>query len=225
MTDDSSDVSSPQKLMEMLPSTIRNELMHRDLDSLIEVTMDIGRPATARFINSELPLSSQGVTSEDIAQAMSLVGSFDDDNRAGIDGTLHRISAIKSRSGKVVGLTCRVGRVIEGSSSMVEDLIRGGRNILLLGRPGVGKTTAIRDISFMLSSSLKKRTVIIDTSNEIGGDGDIPHRGIGDARRLQVPKPEQQHKTMTEGVENHFPQSIIIDGERGPLATQQTILL
>ena len=69
-------------------------------------------------------------------------------------------------------------------------------SLLFLGRPGVGKTTVIREMARVLSDELHKRVVIVDTSNEIGGDGDVPHPAIGGARRMQVPDPSQQHKVM-----------------------------
>eukprot|EP00798_Chlamydomonas_sp_ICE-L_P015281 gene15281-21364_t len=159
----------------------------------------------------DFKLTAEPVTQEDLDYAISQVGEFGGDNRAGIDRTLHRISCIRNRSGKVVGLTCRVGRAIWGSASMVHDLVLSGASILFLGRPGVGKTTAIREVSRTLGDDLLKRVVIVDTSNEIGGDGDIPHVGIGRARRMQVADPAQQHSVMIEAVENHMPEVVIID--------------
>ncbi|MEW5316833.1 MAG: hypothetical protein WDW38_008178 [Sanguina aurantia] len=186
-------------------------LEHPDMSQLIEVVMDLGRPPLARFPSGETQLSEVLVTSEDLAQAVAQVGTFDTDNRAGIDATLHRISCMRNRGGRVVGLTCRVGRAIQGSASLVEDLVRAGKSVLLLGRPGVGKTTAIREICRVLAGSCQKRVVIVDTSNEIAGDGDVPHPGIGEARRMQVPQPHLQHRLMIEAVENHMPECIVID--------------
>lgn len=145
-------------------------------------------------------------TRRPLSRASPQVGDFGGDNRAGIDATLHRISAMRNRSGRVVGLTCRVGRAVTGSAELVRDLICSGSSILFLGRPGVGKTTAIRELSRLCADELGKRVVIVDTSNEIGGDGDVPHSGIGRARRMQVPDPEQQHRVMIEAVENHMPE-------------------
>jgi len=139
------------------------------------------------------------------------VGAFGKDNRAGIERTLHRISAIRNRQGEVIGLTCRVGRAVFGTVDIVRDVIEQGKSILLLGRPGVGKTTLLREAARVLADEFKKRVVIVDTSNEIAGDGDIPHPGIGGARRMQVAVPDLQHAVMIEAVENHMPEVIVID--------------
>eukprot|EP00798_Chlamydomonas_sp_ICE-L_P019384 gene19384-26033_t len=218
---DSLNMQELLKLVSLLPESVRTPLEnHPQLSQLVEVVLDLGRPPFARFPNDEVKLSDDNITEEALAEAIAQVGDFDTDNRAGINSTLHRISCIRNRQGKVVGLTCRAGRSIEGSGalvedigsgSLVEDLVQEGKSILFLGRPGVGKTTAIREISRMLADELHKRTVIVDTSNEIGGDGDVPHSGIGDARRMQVPRPEVQHLVMIEAVENHMPQVIVID--------------
>ncbi|PSC75743.1 nucleic acid-binding [Micractinium conductrix] len=200
------------KLVGLLPPSVRGKLeQHPELPLLLEVVMDLGRPPLARFPSGDLRLAEGPVSPEDLQYAVDQVGNFGGDNRAGIDKTLHRISCIRNRAGRVVGLTCRVGRAIAGSAAMVADLARSGKSILLLGRPGVGKTTAIREISRLLADECQRRVVIVDTSNEIGGDGDIPHPGIGRARRMQVPHPEQQHRVMIEAVENHMPEVIVID--------------
>ncbi|KAF9674921.1 hypothetical protein SADUNF_Sadunf10G0177800 [Salix dunnii] len=148
---------------------------------------------------------------EDLKHAISKVGDFSDDNRSGIDSSLHRISAIRNRKMQIIGLTCRVGRAVSGSADIIRDLVEGGGSILVIGRPGVGKTTLIREIARMLADDQRKRVVIVDTSNEIGGDGDVPHAGIGRARRMQVPNVNMQHNVMIEAVENHMPETIIID--------------
>ncbi|KIZ04304.1 Uncharacterized protein MNEG_3650 [Monoraphidium neglectum] len=200
------------KLVHLLPESVRTALESHDrLYELLEVVMDLGRPPLARFPSGDLRLSDNLVTAEDLEQAVAKVGEFGGDNRAGIDATLHRISAMRNRSGRIVGLTCRVGRAITGSAELVRDLIVAGSSILFLGRPGVGKTTAIRELCRLCADELSKRVVIVDTSNEIGGDGDVPHAGIGRARRMQVADPEQQHRVMIEAVENHMPQVVVID--------------
>jgi stage III sporulation protein SpoIIIAA len=176
---------------------------------LLEIVMDLGRTPSARFTNGEIVLRETEVTSEEIEQVVDGIGDFDDDNRAGIARTLHRISGIRNRRDQVVGLTCRVGRAVYGTIDIIDDIIAEGQSILILGRPGVGKTTMLREMARVLAE--KKRVIIVDTSNEIGGDGDIPHPAVGRARRMQVPRPSHQHEIMIEAVENHNPEVIVID--------------
>ncbi|HEY9751227.1 MAG TPA: R3H domain-containing nucleic acid-binding protein [Allocoleopsis sp.] len=200
------------KLLDILPNEIRQRLeQHPDQESLVEVVMDIGRRPEARFPGKAEYLSETPVSQADLRYCIERVGDFGGDNRAGIERTLHRISAIRNRRGEVIGLTCRVGRAIFGTIGMIRDLVESGRSILMLGRPGVGKTTALREIARVLADELEKRVVIIDTSNEIAGDGDVPHPAIGRARRMQVARPELQHQVMIEAVENHMPEVIVID--------------
>jgi stage III sporulation protein SpoIIIAA len=182
-----------------------------DLSSLLEVIMDIGRRPVARFLEYEKELTENEITDADIEYVTSRISPFGDDNRSGITRTLHRISCIRNRQGHIVGLTCRIGRAIMGSAVIIEDLILSGKSILLLGRPGIGKTTILREASRVLSTIGGKRVVIVDTSNEIAGDGDIPHPAIGKARRMQVSVTSQQHAVMIEAVENHMPEVIVID--------------
>ena len=199
-------------LMERLPPGIAQPLMQReDRSELLEVVLDLGRLPEARFPTAEVVLSEQEVSREDIEHVISRIGVFSGDNRAGIERTLHRISAIRNREGRIVGLTLRVGRAVYGTINIIEDLIKSGKSILLLGRPGVGKTTMLREVARVFADELKKRAVVVDTSNEIAGDGDIPHPAIGHARRMQVPTPQLQHAVMIEAVENHMPEVIIID--------------
>ncbi|AFZ04458.1 R3H domain-containing nucleic acid-binding protein [Calothrix sp. PCC 6303] len=201
-----------QKLLDVLPQDLRQALEnHPQRDSLVEVVLDLGRRPEARFPGSAEYLSEQPITQQQIDECVSRVGIFGGDNRAGIEQTLHRISAIRNRTGKIIGLTCRVGRAIFGTIGMIRDLVETGKSILMLGRPGVGKTTALREIARVLADELNKRVVIIDTSNEIAGDGDVPHPAIGKARRMQVSRPEEQHQVMIEAVENHMPEVIVID--------------
>ena len=202
------------KLLTIFPDSIRSKLeehLQQGNDNLIEVVMDLGRLPEARFSDRVIYIRNEPVTKEEIQYCIERVGIFSSDNRAGIERTLHRISAIRNRTGDIIGLTCRIGRAIFGTIVMIRDLVETGQSILLLGRPGVGKTTALREIARVLADDLEKRVVIIDTSNEIAGDGDIPHPAIGRARRMQVARPELQHQVMIEAVENHMPEVIVID--------------
>jgi len=197
-------------LIEVLPPPLQKALHEMDgEDELLEVILDLGRVPEARFIDHEVALSSSEVSEEYIDYVASRIGRFGDDNRAGIERTLHRISAIRNREDGIVGLTCRVGRAVYGTIDVIRDIVESGKSIVLLGRPGVGKTTMLREVARVLAE--KKRVVIVDTSNEIGGDGDIPHPAIGKARRMQVKTPTMQHAVMIEAVENHMPEVIVID--------------
>ena len=197
-------------MLGVLPAYITQALLTMGRsDELLEVILDLGRVPTARFLDGELPLSKAETTHEDIQNVVDRVGDFDADNRAGLERTLHRISAIRNRRAHIVGLTCRVGRAVYGTTDIIKDLIESGKSLLLLGRPGGGKTTMLREAARILAES--KRVVIVDTSNEIGGDGDVPHPAVGRARRMQVALPSLQHEVMIEAVENHNPESIVID--------------
>ena len=199
-------------LLDIFPAHIREILYQQsDINGLLEVVLDLGRPPEARFPQREIILNPKEINQPDIEYVVSRIGSFTDDNRAGIARTLHRISAIRNRQGLIVGLTCRVGRAVFGTIKVIEDLIETEKSVLLLGRPGIGKTTMLREVARVLADNFNKRVVIVDTSNEIAGDGDIPHPAIGRARRMQVKSPTGQHAVMIEAVENHMPEAIIID--------------
>ncbi|KAJ9128608.1 hypothetical protein P3X46_034703 [Hevea brasiliensis] len=203
-----------QAFLDILPSDLRYILLNDPKRAqLLEVILDLGRLPAARYLGEfgGKYLRSTEVSMRELEYAQNAIGEFGDDNRAGIEGTLHRISAIRSRKGVIVGLTCRVGRAVGGHIDMVHDLLHYGKSILFVGRPGVGKTTVMREIARVLSDEFYKRVVIVDTSNEIGGDGNIPHAAVGGARRMQVPEPSLQHKVMIEAVENHMPEVIIVD--------------
>jgi stage III sporulation protein SpoIIIAA len=197
-------------LLDVLPSTIRHSVEKaNDSENLLEIILDLGRVPTARFVEREIILRDIEVTRAEIDYVDERTGDFDADNRAGIERTLHRISAIRNRHGAVVGLTLRVGRAVYGTIDIIEDMVNAGKSLLILGRPGVGKTTLLREAARILAES--KRVVIVDTSNEIGGDGDVPHPAVGKARRMQVKVPTLQHEVMIEAVENHNPEVIVID--------------
>ncbi|KAA3646485.1 MAG: AAA family ATPase [Chloroflexi bacterium] len=197
-------------LLGVLPQDLAQALKdHNHSDELLEVIIDLGRVPTARLTSGEVTLVEREVTREDIDHVVNQLGGFDEDNRGGLERTLHRIAAIRNRQGEVVGLTCRVGRAVYGTIDIIQDLIDGGKSLLLLGRPGVGKTTLLREAARILAES--KRVVVVDTSNEIGGDGDVPHPAVGRARRMQVATPSLQHEVMIEAVENHNPEVIVID--------------
>ncbi|XP_074290251.1 protein SEEDLING PLASTID DEVELOPMENT 1 [Silene latifolia] len=200
------------RMLGLLPDEMRRCIKnHPEVGELIEVVLDLGRRPLARFPSGDFELSDSPITFQDLEFATSQVGDFAVDNRAGISRTLHRISAIRNRKDAIIGLTCRVGRAITGSADLLRDLVKDGASLLLIGPPGVGKTTIIREIARMLADECGKRVMIVDTSNEIGGDGDIPHAGIGNARRMQVPHSDMQHMVLIEAVENHMPQVIVID--------------
>ena len=200
-------------LIGKLPSHIQLPLRGRDdLDHLLEVVLDLGRVPEARFRDESVILNPDEVTADDIEHTIERIGQFGEDNRAGIERTLHRISAIRNRAGIAIGLTLRgVGRAVYGTIRVIEDLIMSGKSVLLLGKPGVGKTTMLREVARVLADDAHRRVIVVDTSNEIAGDGDIPHPAIGRARRMQVPSPALQHNVMIEAVENHMPEVIIID--------------
>ncbi|HEY3281926.1 MAG TPA: R3H domain-containing nucleic acid-binding protein [Armatimonadota bacterium] len=200
-----------EQLLACLPLEVRDSLQSQDrLEELLEIVLDLGREPEARFPDRAVYLLDRGVTGEDIDFVTNRVGAFGKDNRAGIERTLHRISAIRNRQGRIVGLTCRIGRAVYGTIDILRDVVESGKSILMLGRPGVGKTTKLREMARVLAEQ-GRRVVIVDTSNEIGGDGDIPHPAIGRSRRMQVAEPNHQHAVMIEAVENHMPQVVVID--------------
>jgi stage III sporulation protein SpoIIIAA len=199
-----------QALLGVLPPRIVNAVTRaNNTENLLEIVLDLGRIPKARFVDGEVDLDSVEIAHEDLATVVERIGEFDADNRAGLERTLHRISAIRNRRGHIVGLTCRVGRAVYGTIDIIQDLVESGKSLLILGKPGVGKTTMLREAARILAES--KRVIIVDTSNEIGGDGDVPHPAVGRARRMQVATPSLQHEVMIEAVENHNPEVIVID--------------
>lgn len=201
-----------EKLTEILPNRIRQHISYENMQDVIEIVLDIGRQPEIRHSNGKIEyIDVSNVDYNDISYITSRVQEFTSDNRSGIPGTLHRISAIRNRQGKIVGLTCRIGRVVTGTISCIRDICLQNKSILFLGRPGVGKTTKLREIARLMADDLAKRVVIVDTSNEIAGDGDTPHPAVGHARRMQVRQPEYQKDVMIEAVENHTPEVIVVD--------------
>jgi stage III sporulation protein SpoIIIAA len=200
----------PDALLGVLPESIV-EAVHEanNYDRLLEIILDLGRVPTARFVEKEITLRETEVTRDELDHVIERIGEFDADNRAGIERTLHRISAIRNRRAHIVGLTLRVGRAVYGTIDIVQDIVESGKSLLILGRPGVGKTTLLREAARILAE--QRRVVVVDTSNEIGGDGDVPHPAVGRARRMQVREPTLQHEVMIEAVENHNPEVIVID--------------
>ena len=199
-----------EALVAVLPLPVAESLQAANRsEDLLEIMLDLGRRPEARFVDAEIDLSATEVTQAEIDYVVNRVSAFGEDNRAGIERTLHRISCIRNRQGRIVGLTCRVGRAVFGTIDIIRDIVESGKSIMLLGRPGVGKTTMLREVARVLAE--KKRVIVVDTSNEIGGDGDIPHPAIGRARRMQVTTPAMQHAVMIEAVENHMPEVIVID--------------
>src|ERR1043165_1804729 len=199
-------------LARALPPDLARALHERiDPRELLEIVLDLGREPEARVPGREVLLADHPLPPPDLDHVANNVGQFGEDNRAGIERTLHRVSAIRNRSGRIVGLTMRVGRAVTGTGEIIRAVVVSGQSILLLGLPGIGKTTMLRECARLLADELRKRVVIVDTSNEIGGDGDIPHPGIGRARRMQVRTPLLQHAVMIEAVENHMPEVIVID--------------
>ncbi len=197
-------------LLGVLPGSIVEAVRKADdYDNLLEIILDLGRVPTARFVDREIVLRQSEVTRAEIDHVDERTGEFDADNRAGIERTLHRISALRNRRGHIVGLTLRVGRAVYGTVDIIQDIVESGKSLLILGRPGVGKTTLLREAARILAES--KRVIVVDTSNEIGGDGDVPHPAVGKARRMQVREPMLQHEVMIEAVENHNPEVIVID--------------
>ena len=216
-----------KKLLEVLPPHVKKAVeSHPEISSLIEIVLDLGKLPEIRFIDNQIMyIEGPSVTQDDIDYVTTQLGEFTSDNRAGIERTLHRISAIRNRRGRIVGLTCRIGRAIFGTIDIINDVIESGKNILFMGPPGIGKTTKLREAARVLSDDLNKRVIVIDTSNEIAGDGDIPHPGIGKSRRMQVSSPDHQHAVMIEAVENHMPEVVIIDeiGTEAEAAAARTI--
>ena len=213
------------RLTRVLPKEIQAALARQESGELLEIILDLGRPPQARYPAAAVDLAGRPVAREDLDAVTLAVGEFGADNRAGIEGTLHRISAIRNRRGDIIGLTLRVGRAVFGTIELIRDLVESGRSVLLLGRPGVGKTTKLREVARVLADDAGKRVVIIDTSNEIAGDGDIPHPAVGGARRMMVPSPERQHAVMIEAVENHMPEVVVVDeiGTAGEAMAARTI--
>ena len=196
-------------IIDILPPRVRKVCSRLNKNDIIEVVLDLGRLPEIRMTNSWQDVIGEIVKEDDLQLVTKNLSAFGTDNRAGIPATLHRISAIRAKTGEVIGLTCRFGRAIQGTADLVKDIIESGSSILILGAPGVGKTTILRETARILAE--QKRVVIVDTSNEIAGDSHVPHYGVGRARRMPVAKSNLQHEVMIEAVENHMPEVIVID--------------
>ncbi len=204
--------SDLDRLIGILPEKVKRHINYENMKDVIEIVLDVNRLPEIRHSGGKIDcFGIEPITGEDISYITQRVAEFTSDNRSGIPGTLHRISAIRNRQGKIIGLTCRIGRVVTGTIACIKDFVTQGKSILFLGRPGVGKTTKLREISRLMADELKKRVIVVDTSNEIAGDGDYPHPAIGKARRMQVRQPEFQKDIMIEAVENHTPEVIVVD--------------
>ncbi|MDI6871700.1 MAG: R3H domain-containing nucleic acid-binding protein [Bacillota bacterium] len=215
-----------EQLLAVLPPKVAEAVKALpETDTLIEIVLDLGRQPEARYPDRFVYLSDHPVTRQDLEHLVRRVGTFGQDNRAGIEATLHRISAIRNREGDIIGATCRIGRALYGTVDIIRDVVEKGKSILFLGRPGVGKTTMLREVARVLADQFQKRVIVVDTSNEIAGDGDIPHPAIGHARRMQVPRVDQQAAVMIEAVENHMPEVVVIDeiGTEAEAAAARTI--
>ncbi|HHW14106.1 MAG TPA: AAA family ATPase, partial [Firmicutes bacterium] len=215
-----------EQLLDVLPPVVAQAVKALpETDTLIEIVLDLGRQPEARYPDRFVYLSDRPVSREDLDYLVQRVGTFGQDNRAGIEATLHRISAIRNREGDIIGVTCRIGRALYGTVDIIRDVVERGKSILFLGRPGVGKTTMLREVARVLADEFRKRVIVVDTSNEIAGDGDIPHPAIGHARRMQVPRVDQQASVMIEAVENHMPEVVVIDeiGTEAEAAAARTI--
>jgi len=221
-------------LFNILPTAIASAIRERPADSLVDIVLDLGRvpkvhveeetkDGRRRIKAHALPLPL--VTEVDIQTVLGGIGTLSADNRAGIPHTLHRVSALRARDGSVIGFTMRVGRVVYGSLKLMGDIVSSGKSVLLVGAPGVGKTTVLREMARVLSDEYHKRVMVVDTSNEIAGDARIPHSGIGSARRIEVPTPNKQALVMLEAVQNHTPEVIIVDeiGSRDEVVSMQAI--
>ena len=138
--------SEIELLAQTLPAHLYQALHERiDPTELLEIVLDLGREPEARVPGREVLLGERPVTAADLDYVANRVGQFGDDNRAGIERTLHRVSAIRNRGGRIVGLTCRVGRAVGGTAEIIRDIALTGKSILLLGKPGIGKTTILRE--------------------------------------------------------------------------------
>ncbi len=201
-------------LFDIFPAKIVKLLQNIDNEKLIEVICDIDRPLIARYLDgSEIELAYT-ITAKDL-QAIStnrLLTAFTANNRCGIDKTLHRIACIRGKDGQsILGLTIRIGRILTPQIDLIADIIDTGESVLFLGKPAAGKTTKLRECADYLSTEGGKRVIIIDSCNEIGGEGNVPHFAVGRARRMPIPQGKKQYEIMLEAVESHNPQVLIID--------------
>jgi stage III sporulation protein AA len=209
------DVVGLGKLMRVLPLWVA-EVVEGEADSIEEVALDLGRPLQTKsfFGHSE---HGQVVSRDDLHYVIHRIEGFRSDNRTGIDGTLHRLAAVRDRYDEIIGITIRVGRFVSGIAEPLRGVLGSREGLMLIGPPGVGKTTLLRDVSRILAEFHGPKCIVVDSSNEIGGDGKVPHFGIGRARRLQVSDPTRQAHVLLQALTNHGPSAIVAD-ELGQVA-------
>lgn len=208
-------------LLAMVPRWVVGSMDARSVQDVEELELDLGRPPRLHLRGHEGAITLAGeIRREDLQYILGRVTRFREDNRTGVDRTLHRIACIRDRYDEIVGFTFRVGRAIPEAAQPLCDFLEARRNVLVVGRPGAGKTTVLRSAACILSDHLRRRVVIADTSNEVGGDGQIPHPAIGSARRLQIPLSgpgpladagARQAGVILQAVINHHAETIIVD--------------
>lgn len=226
-----------EAILNILPSWIR--LFAREYqEELEEIALQEGRPPSLwlgnRFVEGERVVEPSDLEAVKQKLKAEYQVEFREDGRAGISGTLHRISALYDRYGILVGMTIRLARVVKGLADPIIPFLLDGKSLLIIGPPGVGKTTLLRDVIRQLAIIYGPKVVIVDTSNEIGGEGRVPHPVLGASKRVQVRIPDpmkgENHLSMLarayyEAVANHGPQIVVGDevSSKDDVAVVETI--